>query len=66
MSLPRPAFDTIKPMNVNSGMVANVYSIALSPTATFNRFRARVKLSRISQIDTKLTMPSATGMYTPA
>ncbi len=49
-------------MKVNSGTVAKVYSITLSPTAIFNRFIASVKLSRISQIETKLTTPRAMGM----
>jgi hypothetical protein len=62
MSLPNPAFETISPMNVKSGMVAKVYSIALSPTATFNRFSASVKLSRISQMEMNDTMASATGI----
>ncbi len=62
MSAPSPALDTISPMKVNSGTVAKVYSIALSPTAIFSRFIARSKLSRISQIDTKDTTPRAIGM----
>ena len=49
-------------MKVNSGIVAKLYSIALSPTATLSRFNASVKLSRISQIDTNDTMPSAIGI----
>ena len=62
MSRPNPAFDTMSPIKVNNGIVAKLYSIALSPTAIFSRFSARVKLSRISQIDTNDTRPSAMGM----
>ena len=49
-------------MKVKSGIVAKVYSIALSPMATFSRFMASVKLSRMIQIETNDTAPSAIGM----
>ena len=54
--------DTISPMKVNSGTVAKVYSMTLSPTAIFSRFIARSKLSRISQMAAKDTAVSAMGM----
>ena len=62
MSAPSPALDTTSPMKVNNGTVAKVYSITLSPTAIFSKFIARSKLSRISQIETKLTTPRAIGI----
>ena len=61
-SSPMPALETIRPMKVNSGMVAKEYSVTLSPTAIFSNASARSKLSRRNQIVTKDTTPSAIGM----
>ncbi len=49
-------------MNVNRGMVANSYSVTLSPMGTRRKLMARIGLPLTNQIATNDTVPSATGM----
>jgi len=62
MSRPNRAFDTSNPISVNSGIVANAYSVTPSPTATFRKLNARMDLPDIAQIDRNDTKPSAIGI----
>ena len=49
-------------MKVKSGIVAKVYSIALSPMAILSSAKDRSMLSRMIQMARKLTIPSAIGI----